>query len=195
MASPVGHALAGYGIGRIGERGGKPALWIGCVALAVAPDLDFVPGLFAGQPALHHQGVSHSLSVALAVSLVAALALCRGRHLLLRRWAIFFAAYASHLAIDLFGPDARPPIGIPLFWPWSDAAYLSPVALLPGIQHAHSTATPTAEWIASILSWDNVKAILIEVAVVAPLLLLGELRQRFGGLGGPGRPAAGDGPD
>jgi inner membrane protein len=195
VASPIGHALSGYAIGRIGGRGGAPGLWIGCAALAVAPDLDFVPGILVGQPALYHQDASHSLWVALAVSLLAALALCRGRHLLLRRWAIFFSAYASHLVIDLFGPDGRPPIGIPLFWPWSDAAYLFPVALLPGIQHAESTTTETAAWIASILSWYNVKAILIEMALVAPLLLLGELRQRLGRPGGPSRLPTGDRPD
>ena len=182
MASPVGHALAGYAIGRIGEppRAAIPLRWAACTALAMAPDLDFVPGILAEKPALYHQGVSHSLVAALGVSLVAALALARGRALP-RVWLVCFAAYASHCLLDLLGSDARAPIGMPLLWPFDDTSYLSPWTLLPGIQHAEEASTATREWLSSIASWYNVKAIMIEVAVVAPLVAIAELRRRRAG--------------
>jgi membrane-bound metal-dependent hydrolase YbcI (DUF457 family) len=181
MASPIGHGLVGYAIGRLGEGAAErsgPLLLAGCVAFAIAPDLDFLPGIAAGQPALYHQGVSHSLAVGLGLSLVAALLLGRGAARRLRIAALLFAAYASHLVLDLFGPDERLPIGIPLLWPLSDASFISPVTLLPGIHHASVTSTGTEQWLGSVLSWVNVKAIAVELVVAAPLLLLAEARHR-----------------
>ena len=64
MATPVGHALAGLAIGALTARRdadarppvGSPSLspgrWLLLGAVfAVAPDLDFVPGIVAGAPA------------------------------------------------------------------------------------------------------------------------------------------------
>jgi membrane-bound metal-dependent hydrolase YbcI (DUF457 family) len=144
----------------------------------VAPDLDFLPGLLVGRPVLYHQGESHSLLVALAVSLVVALVLVRDRRLLLRGWAVFFAAYVSHLVLDYLGSDARPPIGIPLLWPASDATWVSPVAILPGIHHSVSGTEGTGEWLAMVFSGSNVGRILAELAVVGPLLLFAGLKRR-----------------
>ena len=90
-------------------------------------------------------------------------------------WSLLTAAYASHLVLDLFGPDLRPPIGIPLFWPVSDEVYLAPVTLLRGVSHASSTSTPTDEWLSSIFSVYNAVAVLLEVAVVAAIAAVVEL--------------------
>lgn len=180
MASPVGHALAGAAIGRAGERAGGAGvrLWLGCAVLAVAPDLDFLPGIVAGQPALYHQSWSHSLGMALAVGGFAALVLFPDRRALARVWLLFSAAYASHLLLDAFGPDGRAPFGLPLLWPLSDATFASPLALLPGIQHAATTETPTGEWLASVLGPANLRAVGIELAVTLPCLLAVEVWRR-----------------
>jgi membrane-bound metal-dependent hydrolase YbcI (DUF457 family) len=171
----------GYAIGRLGESDTGPSgpLLLGaCAVFAIAPDFDFLPGIAAGQPALYHQGLSHSLLVGLALSVATALVLWRGPALRQRASALLFAAYTSHLVVDLFGPDARPPIGIPLFWPLSDATFLAPVTLLPGIEHAKSTSTPTVQWAMEVFSWVNVRAVAVELLVATPLLLAGSLRQR-----------------
>jgi inner membrane protein len=181
MASPIGHVLAGYAVGRLGEGGEPPAgrlLLPACAFLAVAPDLDFLPGLLVGQPVLHHQGASHSLLVAAVVGLAAALLLVRDRRLWLRAWALFAAAYASHLAIDWLGSDGRPPIGIPLLWPASDATWLSPVQVLPGIHHTVTGLEGTHEWLAMVFSPVNLRAIAAELILVGPLVLLAEWTRR-----------------
>jgi membrane-bound metal-dependent hydrolase YbcI (DUF457 family) len=182
MATPLGHVLAGLALGRaFDDSSGRGALdvTIGCVALAVAPDLDFLPGLLQGQPALYHQGPSHSLVVGLALSLGVALLLRRDRRHLLRTWLLLFAAFGSHLAIDSLGPDARPPIGIPLLWPFSDASWLAPVTLLPGVRHATSASESSSVWLAMVFSWNNVRAILVELVLLGPLLILAEgIRRR-----------------
>ncbi len=184
MASPLAHVLAGLALGRAFDDSsgrGALALSIGCVALALAPDLDFLPGLLQGQPALYHQGPSHSLVAGLALSLGAALLLRRDRRHLLRTWLLFFAAFGSHLAIDSLGPDSRPPIGIPLFWPFSDTSWLAPVTLLPGVHHAVSGTEGPREWLAMVFSWINVRAILAELLLVGPLLILAEGLRRLRG--------------
>ena len=184
MASPLGHMLAGIALGRaFDDSSGRRtlALLVGCVALALAPDLDFLPGLLQGQPALYHQGPSHSLVAGLALSLGAALLLRRDRRHLLRTWLLLFAAFGSHLAIDSLGRDHRPPIGMPLLWPFSDTTWRAPVTLLPGVNHAVSGSEGTREWLAMVFSWINVRAILAEFLLVGPLLILVEgLRRRRG---------------
>ena len=83
-----------------------------------------------------------------------------------------FLAYISHLFIDLFGPDKRPPYGIPLFWPLTDSTYLSPIQIFWGVHHAKSTSTSTTEWVTGIVDLYNVGAIGIEIAAVLPWILI-----------------------
>lgn len=179
MASPLGHALAGWAIGRwpAADRAVSPWLVPACALLAVAPDLDFVPGWIAGQPALYHQGVSHSFAAAGLVAGAAALLISRGRDAL-RCFGWLFAAYASHLAIDWLAGDTRPPIGMPLFWPLTDATYISPVPILPGISHSPMGVEGRAAWLASLLDGYNAYAVGIELLVCAPLLAVAEWRRR-----------------
>jgi len=181
MATPIGHLLAGYAVGRGATLGTKPAqrnLLLYCMVLAVAPDLDFLPGLLQGQPALYHQGISHSLAFALVVSLIGALALRPRSYGLLATWGLLFAAYSSHLLIDLFGPDRRLPYGIPLFWPLSDSTYLSPLSIFWGMHHAARTSATTAQWFAGIADLYNVGAILIEIVLIGPFAVLAEVVSR-----------------
>lgn len=178
MASPVGHALAG----RLAYRAGGAAMrtrgaalaWL-CVFAAVAPDLDFLPGAMLGRPALFHQGASHSLAAAVGFSLLLAVAYARGRTRLAAAWVPLLLSYLSHLLLDLFGPDHRPPYGIPLFWPFSHATYLSPVTLLPGFHHADRTGAGVGEWLAGVFQMRNLLALGIEIAIFAPAVILVEL--------------------
>lgn len=174
MATPIGHGLAGYGVSLLLGRRGEPRPLLPAlvaVAASLAPDLDFLPGLLRGSPALYHHGISHSLGFALAAGLLAALLLPLPGW---RRRTVFwlvFLAYSSHLLLDLVGPDARPPLGIPLFWPLSPDYHLSPLTLLLGVRHSGVTAAPTAEWIAAILHWYNLVAVALELLLVGSLVL------------------------
>ena len=182
MASPFGHALAGWAIGRWAspERAGSAWLVPACALLAVAPDLDFVPGWIAGQPALYHQGISHSFFVGALAAGATALLIARGRADALHCFGWLFAAYASHLAIDWLAGDTRPPIGMPLLWPLSDATFLSPVPLLPGISHSPAGAEGRVAWLASLIDGYNAWALGVEMLLSAPLLAFVEWRRRRG---------------
>lgn len=148
-----------------------------CSFLAVSPDLDFLPDLLHGQPALYHQGISHSLGFAVLVSFLLAFFYGRGR----ANWSLgglFFLASGSHLIIDVLGPDTRPPYGIPLFWPLSEQHYLAPFQLFRGFHLAAATSDSTGDWASKIMDLYNVGTIVIEVAVFLPFILILEYRGR-----------------
>jgi inner membrane protein len=175
MASPIGHGLMGYAVYRVtasAKREDRRTLLGLCLFLAIAPDFDFVPGLILGQPALYHQGISHSLGFALIVGFGVAAAYSLNKGTIWADWGRFFLAYASHPIMDMFGPDRRPPIGIPLFWPLSDTYYLAPLQIFWGVHHAKATSATTGEWITGVFTAHNLAAIAVEVLVMFPLILL-----------------------
>lgn len=175
MATPIGHALAGYLVFRSfadTKHEGSGRLWI-CMVMAVCPDLDFLPGIILkGQPALYHQGISHSLGFAIGVGLIGALVWGRRWRFLMVNWGLFSMAYGSHLVIDLFGPDLRPPFGLPLFWPISDHYYLAPFQIFWGVSHAGTASATFAEWVSGVMDVYNLGAIAIEIIVILPLILI-----------------------
>jgi inner membrane protein len=178
VATPIGHILAGqvaYRVGSETTRARGRGLAILCALAAVAPDFDFLPGLLVGTPALYHQGVSHSFAAGAVFTLVLALLYRRRLRGIAAPWGILFLAYASHLVLDLFGPDHRAPYGIPLFWPFSHATFLSPITILPGVHHVATTGAPTGVWVSQTLRVSNLMAIAMEIAIVGPFTLLVEI--------------------
>jgi inner membrane protein len=173
MATPIGHSLAGYAVYCLAARAkdADRVHLIGlCIVLSIAPDLDFLPGILLGKPATYHQGITHSLGFALMISLTLA-AIYR-----LRGWALStifklsFFSYVSHLGLDFFGFDGRPPYGIPLFWPLSMEYFISPVPLLLGVHHVPSASASILEWFEGIFHLYNVGAIMLEMVFVAPFV-------------------------
>jgi membrane-bound metal-dependent hydrolase YbcI (DUF457 family) len=140
--------------------------------MAIVPDFDFLPGLLVGQPTLYHQGISHSLSVAVTASFGLALLYSLKRGTMVADWARFFFAYASHLAIDLCGADTHPPYGIPVFWPLDGTSYLAPWEIFVGVHHVHGTAVSAGEWFATLLHRANFRAVGLEVFLMFPVILM-----------------------
>ena len=181
MASPVGHLLAGQVSYRLaGEAGGARDARLGwlCAFPSIAADLDFLPGLVLGTPARYHQGASHSLLAAAALSLVLAASYGARNGRFWVAWLALLLAYLSHLGLDLLGPDRRPPFGLPLLWPFNEKPYLSPITIFSGVRHAGRTGVPTAEWLSNTLSISNLVGVLREALILGPILLWLEFRAR-----------------
>jgi len=176
MPSPVAHVLAGtlvYQTWPYATRRHSALLWTSCAALAVLPDLDFVPGLLSGAPWRFHPSPTHTLMAAGVAGVLGACLLHRWRRLSVATVLLLVAAYASHLALDYFNVDDRAPFGMALLWPLTDARFLSPVPLFPGMRTMTAGAATT--WLTSIVGTQNWGIFVREAAIFLPGLVVMQL--------------------
>jgi inner membrane protein len=176
MPSPVGHSLIGLAIGcawllkpaplRALAREAWARRWplLGAMAVANAPDLDYVPGLVTGDLNAYHHAYTHTIAWTALVTAALWLAWrSTGRR---AGWSLFillFALGCSHLAADWMTDDGRAPYGIMAWWPISDERMISPS---PVFMRLHKRA-----W-SEFLQWHNVEAVAVEIAICLPLVAL-----------------------
>lgn len=171
MALPIAHATAGYLVHRATRRslGGNRALneeWGRAAVFMVVgnlPDLDFLVGFVLGRPSMFHRGVSHTVVAAVLFGLVAG---CLAHQWWRQPFApaalAFGAAYLSHLVLDFFTVDSRPPIGAPFLWPFSSAYLLSPVSIFKEIRIDGQTR---AGFLGSLLAWPTIVLLAREIVI------------------------------
>jgi membrane-bound metal-dependent hydrolase YbcI (DUF457 family) len=139
MATPYGHTLAGLSLinlwyPRAGFSGKKGGLVYGLVVLGASfPDFDFIPGLILGQASRFHHGYSHSLGMALLVSLLGLFffKMIQPEISILKIGGFLLSLILSHLFLDYI---TEAPKGFPLFWPFMEAKFLSPIPILPRVE-------------------------------------------------------------
>ncbi|MCA9736292.1 MAG: metal-dependent hydrolase [Gemmatimonadota bacterium] len=181
MPTSIGHVVGGYtAVELVGARPGSTPrsrlLWILGLSIvaANAPDLDFLPGLILGRATAFHRGPTHSLLATLVVPLLLA-----G---LTRRWTGSFwtvflatwAAYSSHVVLDLLIPDPLGEGGIGLLWPFSRRPFSFELALLEpfdGLRRFDAVGL-NVSFTRTLLSWTGVRVFLVDAVLVSPLLLL-----------------------
>jgi inner membrane protein len=162
LATPYGHALLGLSLLLIWMPNPRPQALKGWtrvglfLLLAEAPDLDFLPGIIAGSPGRFHQGEFHSLGFALGLALGVGWAAnwLRGYAF----WpcgGVAFLLVFSHLALDFFTQDLRPPFGFPIFWPLTAERFLSPIPIFPHVirQFPHPEFWSRNLWAAGVETW------------------------------------------
>ncbi len=165
MSTPLGHSLMAAAIVPLTGKPAMPAwrLWLFALFAANGPDLDLLAGLPYHDPNLFHQGPSHSLSFALLFGVLSGMFFRSAR-----AGMIGLLCYASHLLLDFFTYDGRPPYGIPLLWPFSEDYRHAPFDLFMGVRHGVPGDSP-AETLSQIFSWYNVRTLLVESTLLAPL--------------------------
>lgn len=162
MATPVGHYLLGLAVAQVlaqdeGQR--KRAFWLASVAWV--PDLDVLPGLMVGDLSRFHHGATHGLPAAALFALLGTLVVAQtSKHWSLRLFPLLFLLYASHVFLDYLTLDTGAPYGVPLFWPFWQDSYASPLLLLPNVQH---TAAP-------LISVHNLLLAIQEALLFLPLV-------------------------
>ena len=103
--------------------------WITAAALAVAPDLDILPGMLVGKGAAYHGTATHSVAAVVAVGLIA-------WWVLGKRWAALAgAAYLSHLVVDLL--DDRGRTNVLLGWPFTPERPMAIAPVFPTVPFEH----------------------------------------------------------
>ncbi len=175
MPSPIAHSLAGLVVSRAqcknAKRVTRPTV-VALVAVVAAnlPDADFLPGLLTGDANRFHHTFTHSFGFLVAVMLATSL-LARASRSAPAFWTGLVAfGVASHLLLDFFTVDSRPPFGIPLFWPFSNRAFLAPHPFFLDIQRSGSPS----EFFQSLFSTHNFVAAGREFLLVGGVLLLVE---------------------
>ena len=180
MPLPVIHTFAGYSIYKLSKKSNSKWRWIPlCVSIFLAnlPDLDFLPGVLAGEATLFHRGFSHSLMAAfLCGLLVAFLAVTLSQASFKRAFLLSSGAYLSHVLLDLFSAP------VTLFWPFSSENVSSPVILFMGGGEAIHQISNLKEFIVWFLSPYAMHMLFFEMAVVfsiwALVTLFEESRKR-----------------
>ena len=186
MPSPIAHTLAGAAMAQLlvpSDRP-RPAVWFALGALAAnAPDLDMVAGVLVGRVNALHGMASHSIVATLGVAAISAVPASRSLGGRMRVAALVLAAYGSHVFLDLFcGPPQR--VGLPLFWPFSDATFMSPWLPFPGILHGPPNGG-LAQFVQELFTMANVKTVGFELAVFLPVVMVAWLATRRRGASGP----------
>jgi membrane-bound metal-dependent hydrolase YbcI (DUF457 family) len=170
MPSPVGHSLSGIAAYLLLVRSKRSyLLLLFFIFFANLPDLDFIPGWLVNQPNLFHRGLSHSFFMAgmigVTVGLVVRLA-GRGKALPAAMAVIFLCCF--HIILDLFSVDYGTPPGFKILWPFRDEHYIAPNVIFMNI-----TRSPLPEeFFRSLFNTHNLKAVINEIVIFLPLLLL-----------------------
>jgi inner membrane protein len=175
VPSPVGHALAGLVVAVAAQPAAMrarmfPPLAMGAMLFAIAPDLDLIyPD--------GHRVATHSVTAVITVAAVVAVAGWRrfGR-VPWRAALVFGGAYGTHVLTDWLGVDTGPPSGLRLWWPWSDRWFISGLAWFRPIER-HDPFTLSSVQM-------NLIAVLQEIAIIGPVLMLVWLLRRVSSAGG-----------
>jgi membrane-bound metal-dependent hydrolase YbcI (DUF457 family) len=183
--TPVGHALAGYAVYTFSVAPTNPnrlKLAFLCIFMATAPDLDFLPGILIGRPQLYHHGITHSVAFAFVASLVIAGIVSIRMKPFVLIFSLCLISYLSHLLIDFLGSSGHnwhSVVGIPIFWPISREKFSSTVGLYLAFRYNSLPSVTIIEWFKSMLNLYNINAIVLEVALMTPFILLGQFYRRW----------------
>jgi inner membrane protein len=177
MCSPIGHSLAGYLIYCIGAKSISPkkdkVFFAAAVVSANLPDFDVIPGLIVGQPNLYHHGISHSIGFALVAAVVIAWGVRRFTLFSFRKnFLFFFLACSSHLLLDYFAFDGRPPFGIPIFWPLSSRYFIFFHPIFPSFNHSRFVHATISQFMLGVFSLHNLYAIFLECSIMLPIFII-----------------------
>jgi len=176
MATPIGHTLLGIAF----FNGLKPRYrgwWVvAFIFVANFPDLDFLPGLLIGQPNAFHHGPSHSLAAVILVGLVCAVIFTRIQHgKFWMHFLVFGSVGLSHLVLDHFTLDTAPPFGAPVFWPFSDQYFISPVPVFSDVYRGDTSDT----FFSGLLIAHNAGTIAREIVLIAPVAVLASFLKKL----------------
>lgn len=184
MPLPLAHSLAAVAVFKGLDADGTLVAWrrlLLAVIIANVADADLIPGIIAGEPdRFHHIGFSHSAVFAIVAALVVGvLAAAAGT-----RWPVASRRMSaatgtammvgllllSHVVLDGFNRDLRPPAGVPMWWPFSTGR----VQIYPwfvDVARLSGKGSPL-DFVASVLAVHNLYAMMWEFLTMAPIVAL-----------------------
>jgi membrane-bound metal-dependent hydrolase YbcI (DUF457 family) len=164
VCTPIGHTLAGSILvqnSRIRFRWMNWKWMLGLIIYSNLPDIDFLFGWMKGNPNLIHQEGTHSLAFIMGVSLLTGLLIQMRNKNGWQGGSLCFLILGVHLLFDIFGSDSRPPIGIPLFWPFSEFRVHSLFSIFGSV----TKASDNHDFIPSLFCRHNGLVVLREIGI------------------------------
>ncbi|MGQ9618562.1 MAG: metal-dependent hydrolase [Candidatus Aminicenantia bacterium] len=160
MPSPLGHTLFSLSIIRLAGREvlKNKYLILAGLFFGLLPDVDLSLILISGfkEGGKYHQLFTHSIFFAVLV-LFSIYVLTKK----LKLGLLFAFLTLMHSFLDIFSIDEKPPIGVPIFSPFSHLAIN--FGILPKIEKSSFS---------SLFSKNNIYAIIIEISIFLPLYVL-----------------------
>jgi inner membrane protein len=170
MASPIAHTLGAYAVLVTIEPKLVSSRRLNGIALGTAfvfgnlADTDFVIEQFISSPFWRHHYFSHSVLFGIIVGVVSYMVLkILRRKNAFRDAGLVCAAYCSHLLIDYFTDDGSKPYGIPLFLPFTEQHFISPLPIFYSIHRGE---------LKDLVSMHNLMGVMIELAVMGVIAYL-----------------------
>ncbi|QUY42264.1 metal-dependent hydrolase [Acaryochloris marina] len=146
MPSPIAHSATAYFLYKITPQNNRSIhlnrhRWIDLAYIIVIgniADLDFIPHLIL--EGSFHRGPSHSLCIALLISIGCTL-IFKWLHqsTFQRLFLLTFGIYISHLFLDFWTAGGS---GMKLLWPFTNAFIKSPIAFFPSVRHSEGLFYP-----------------------------------------------------
>jgi len=168
MPTPIGHTLAGA-ILFAAQKNRRVVFFILLVFFALLPDVDFLFGFIIGDANRYHHFFTHSFIFVILAGLAGGVIYATWKKdSILKSSAIFISAGISHVILDILALDKREPFGCPIWWPFSNEFVISPVLVFSDV----SRVSESKYFIQSLFNEHNMRTILIEFAVLAPLLIV-----------------------
>lgn len=158
MPSPVGHALGALAAGLAASGPASRrllltrSLWM--AAFGLAPDLDLLVG--------RHSMETHSIGAAVVAGALAAAFRWPLASTRLRIFMTGALAWSTHPLLDALAADDSLPLGVMLFWPFSNDHVMWPTVFSP----------ISRRWWLPGFVMNNVAAALREVAILGPAALI-----------------------
>lgn len=170
MPSPIGHSIISLGIYYFSKtKINKIFLeWKNLIFVLIAgnlPDIDFIPGLLKGELNKYHETYTHTLVFAVIVSFFVWVVLFFFKYKKAYKIAFFsFVLIYAHIIFDIFNFDSRPPIGVMLFWPFTEQYFYLKMPLIYPFDRQN---------LENLFSKDGLFALFTEILVSVPILVLG----------------------
>lgn len=179
MPTPIGHSLISTAIfAGVKNKEARFSAFDYFVFLffGMLPDLDFLPGLIAGEPSRYHHGLSHSITMSLAAGFLAGLVYYATRRKHFVEYSLIFSGvYFAHVAADFFAVDTSAPFGEQMFWPFWNGYVLSPFTFFMDVHRS----TASHDFFVSMFNSHNLRTVFVEIAVCVPIFLGVNFFKRF----------------
>ena len=146
MPSPIAHSATAYFLHKITSQNTRSshlsrnrfAELAYIIVIGNIADFDFIPHLIL--EGSFHRGPSHSLCIALLISISCTLIFTWFDKLKFQRlFLLTFGIYISHLVLDFWTAGGS---GMQLLWPFTDTFVKSPIAFFPSVRHSEGLFYP-----------------------------------------------------